>query len=322
MDNLCHTLAGAALAESGLARRTAMGYVTLLVAANLPDMDVLAYVNGPEAALYWRRGWTHGLVALVVLPLLLTLFVVLLDTTLRKVSSAVLPSRLRPGQILLLAYAGMLSHPLLDMLNTYGVRWLLPWNRHWTYGDALFIVDPWLIIILGLGVWASRSRRLARQRTVVPEQPARLALGVSLAYIVAMLASSAAAERDAVKELQTLTPGAVQAAMAGPVFLDPFRRDIVIRQGDVYRTARFDWLDRPHVAPSSVESFPVARPAHPAVAQAMASIRAQQFLGWARFPVFSVDSSSSAGYVVNIVDLRYAKNPDARFGAVAVPVAR
>ena len=103
MDNLCHTLAGAALAESGLARRTAMGYATLLIAANLPDIDVLSYLHGPEAALYWRRGWTHGVVALVVLPLLLTLVLLLLEMISRKLSSAVLPSRVRPGQILLLA---------------------------------------------------------------------------------------------------------------------------------------------------------------------------------------------------------------------------
>ena len=168
MDNLCHTLAGAALAESGLARRTAMGYATLLIAANLPDIDVLSYLHGPEAALYWRRGWTHGVVALVVLPLLLTLVLLLLEMISRKLSSAVLPSRVRPGQILLLAYAGILSHPLLDTLNTYGVHWLLPWNREWTYGDALFIVDPWIILILGLGVWASRRQRRSRQRNVTP----------------------------------------------------------------------------------------------------------------------------------------------------------
>jgi hypothetical protein len=65
----------------------------------------------------------------------------------------------------------------------------------------------------------------------------------------------------------------------------------------------------------------VARPAHPAVAQALATVRAQQFLGWARFPVFIVDSGSS-GYVVHIMDLRYTTNPDARFGALAVAVAR
>jgi inner membrane protein len=321
MDNLCHTLAGAALAESGLARRTAMGYATLLIAANLPDLDVLSYINGPEAALYWRRGWTHGVVALVVLPLVLTLALILLETLSRKLSSAVLPSRMRPGQILLLAYAGILSHPLLDTLNTYGVRWLLPWNRQWAYGDALFIVDPWMILVLGIGGWASRSQRRSRQRNVTPERPARLALAVTLAYIVAMLASSRAAEQEAVRELQALHPGAVQRVMAGPVFLNPLRRDVVVQQGDVYRTARFDWLRQPHVAPASVQQFPAVPPSHPAVTAAMASLRGREFLSWARFPTFTVDSSAGRR-TVQIMDLRYARRPDARFGAVTLSAER
>jgi inner membrane protein len=321
MDNLCHTLAGAALAESGLARRTAMGYATLLIAANLPDIDVLAYIHGPEAALYWRRGWTHGVVALVILPLLLTLALLLLETMSRKLSSAVLPSRMRPGQVLLLAYAGVLSHPLLDSLNTYGVHWLLPWSRHWTYGDALFIIDPWMILVLSLGVWASRAQRRSRQRNVTPERPARLALAVTLAYIVAMLGSGHAAAADAGRELQARFPGAIQRVMAAPVFLNPFRRDIVLQQGDVYRTARFDWLRRPHVSPASVQSFSAVPPTLPAVTTATASLRGREFLSWARFPTFSVDSSAGR-YTVHIIDLRYARRPDARFGVVRLGAVR
>jgi inner membrane protein len=321
MDNVCHTLAGAALAESGLARRTAMGYATLLIAANLPDLDVLSYLSGPEAALYWRRGWTHGVVALVVLPLLLTLALLLLETTSRKLSSAVLPSRMRPGQVLLLAYAGILSHPLLDTLNTYGVHWLLPWSREWTYGDALFIVDPWIILVLGLGVWASRTQRRSRQRNVTPERPARLALAVTLAYIVAMLGSSRAAEQVAAHELQARYPGAIQRVMAAPVFLNPLRRNVVMQQGDVYRTARFDWLHQPHIVPASIQTFSAVPPPDPAIAQAAASLRGREFLSWARFPTFSVDSSGS-GYTVHIMDLRYARTPDARFGVVTLGAER
>ena len=79
MDNVCHTLAGAALAESGLARRTALGYATLLIGANLPDLDVLAFLGGPLADLEWRRGWSHGVVALAVLPFALTALMLVVD---------------------------------------------------------------------------------------------------------------------------------------------------------------------------------------------------------------------------------------------------
>ena len=78
IDPVCHTLVGAALARSGLGRRTALGATALVVGANLPDLDVLAYFDGPAADLEWRRGWTHGVLALVVLPFVLTALLLLL----------------------------------------------------------------------------------------------------------------------------------------------------------------------------------------------------------------------------------------------------
>jgi hypothetical protein len=41
MDNLCHTLVGAALGEAGFKRRTRFASATLMIASNLPDIDVL-----------------------------------------------------------------------------------------------------------------------------------------------------------------------------------------------------------------------------------------------------------------------------------------
>ena len=71
MDNLAHTLAGAALAKAGLDRRTPLATPTLLIAANLPDVDVLSYLRDPLFALTFRRGWTHGILAMAVLPVML-----------------------------------------------------------------------------------------------------------------------------------------------------------------------------------------------------------------------------------------------------------
>jgi inner membrane protein len=42
-----------------------------------------------------------------------------------------------------------LTHPLLDWVNSYGMRWWVPLHPDWSYGDALFIVDPWLWLLLG-----------------------------------------------------------------------------------------------------------------------------------------------------------------------------
>jgi membrane-bound metal-dependent hydrolase YbcI (DUF457 family) len=31
-----------------------------------------------------------------------------------------------------------LSHPALDFLNVYGVRWLMPFDATWFFGDVLY----------------------------------------------------------------------------------------------------------------------------------------------------------------------------------------
>ena len=71
MDNLCHTLVGAALGEAGLKRRTPLAMATLLVGANLPDVDAVTYVYADSPTSFaFRRGWTHGVLAMAVLPIL------------------------------------------------------------------------------------------------------------------------------------------------------------------------------------------------------------------------------------------------------------
>ncbi len=55
--------------------------------------------------------------------------------------------------LIAIGYLGVLSHVLLDYLNNYGVRLLMPFSPRWFYGDTLFIVDVWLWLILGAGVY-------------------------------------------------------------------------------------------------------------------------------------------------------------------------
>src|SRR2546423_5761045 len=119
MDNLCHTLVGAALGEAGLKRQTRLGSATLMIASNLPDIDVLVFgTSTPSVA--FRRGWTHGVLADVFLPLLLAGIIVLASRR---------RGGVRPMQILALSYLGVILHVLMDLLNNYGVRLLMPFSQ-------------------------------------------------------------------------------------------------------------------------------------------------------------------------------------------------
>jgi inner membrane protein len=56
MDPIAHTFVGAALAQTGLGRRTAYGTAVLVIGANLPDVDGLAMLIDGDTALLFRRG--------------------------------------------------------------------------------------------------------------------------------------------------------------------------------------------------------------------------------------------------------------------------
>ena len=223
-----------------------------------------------------------------------------------------------PKQLLLLSFIAILSHPILDGLNTYGVRWLMPFSGRWFYGDTLFIVDPWVWLILGLGIYASRRRERAARSG--PGRPVWIALLVIAVYVGGMALSSRAAARIVAREVSSLSGGPVQATMAGPVPLDPLVRAFVTEQEGRYRVGTFRWLERPQVNRSAVLTFPGGRPSHPAVLRAAESPVGRRFLGWARFPTFEIEQVGPSQYLVHIVDLRYARRPGDAFGAVSIPV--
>jgi inner membrane protein len=299
-----------------LGRRTSLGTSALLIGANLPDLDVLAYLSGRLADLEWRRGWTHGVLALVVLPFLLT-GTLILAHRIRSAygfSRGVAPD---PKQLLLLSTLAILSHPALDTLNTYGVRWLMPFSGRWYYGDALFIVDPWVWLMLAAGLLGARrwtGRELQHARA------ARLALGSFLFYAALMWLSGAAARARIAHTLESRSGLPVRTVMAGPLPLTVLTRSFVAEQKDFYLVGTFHWLPQPRVQ-GTIQRYPRGRPSHPAYAVAESTLVLRRFLGWARFPTFLVERAGKGQYLVHAVDLRYARRPGDRFGAVTVPVA-
>ena len=168
MDNLCHTLTGAALGKAGLAGRTRYGMATLMIGSNLPDIDVAVFFTN-TLPVSFRRGWTHGVLAQLALPIALAGIMWGLGrrsapaASVRSHTQVSAPAHTDFLWLLLLSYIGVYSHVFMDFLNSYGVRLLMPFSGRWFYGDALYIVDPWLYLVLGGGVWAAvRAARTGR----------------------------------------------------------------------------------------------------------------------------------------------------------------
>ncbi|MFL6840704.1 MAG: metal-dependent hydrolase [Bradyrhizobium sp.] len=232
MDNLTHSLAGAVLGRMGLKRLSPRAMPALIVSANLPDIDSWIAPWLGLSARTFHRGFTHGVGGLVVLPFVTVAMIWLWE-------------RLRPGKdgpiriggLLLACFLGTLSHPILDFMNTYGVRFLEPMSHRWFYGDTLFIVDPWIWIMLILGLefswWAERRGKNW-------QTPAIGMFGLVLAYIglnAAISSTAVAAARPLIERVEQ-----PRMIVAGELPLTFWKRQVIWRGEKLGGTVDYDPL--------------------------------------------------------------------------------
>jgi inner membrane protein len=292
MDNVCHTLAGAALGQAGLKQRTALGLGTLMIASNLPDIDVAVFATD-TLAMSFRRGWTHGVVAQAVLPAVLAGAMYLWGRYRRKdgVSAA---------GLVLLSYVGTWLHVLMDWLNSYGVRLLKPFSDRWFYGDALYIIDPFLYAFFGIAIVV--ARRADRRGDPEPWRRARIWLAAAGVYAVVMLGANWWARAEVRAQLERAGRGDVRF-MVTPVLANPLRREVIVDMGDRYEKG-FLWFDPlPHFRPAGYGVNTNA--SDPAAVQAAQTPRFKAFLMWSRFPFFVVERTAGRTRVF-VNDYRYS----------------
>ena len=212
---------------------------------------------------------------------------------------------MRGWWLLALSVLALYSHLLLDFLNNYGVRVLAPLDWRWFYGDALFILDPWLWLTLGIGVWVAR-------RTRAP-QPARIALGVAAGYVAVMLASAAIAREAVVREWRASRGYDPSALMVGPVPVSPFSHQVIIDAGTHYETGTYRFSS-PRLRLDAARIPKNEHPPEVAAARMVPAIRG--FLVWSRFPFWEV-RRTEAGTLVTVQDIRFSVG-GVRFSASAM----
>ena len=237
MDNLTHSLAGALLGQMGLKTKTGLAMPTLIIAANLPDIDAVAVLLGGHQHLALRRGLTHGPIAMVLLPVLLWAAMLVWDKW--RPNEKRLP--MHKGWLLALAYIGTISHPALDWLNSYGVRLLEPFSSQWFYGDSIFIIDIWIWAALIAGVWMSRHREKRGKSSW--QKPAIVGFFALCGYIFANGVITGQAEsgaRDLVIARYDRTASMPEPfVVANPVPIAFWQRDIVWRDGTDYGSGSY-----------------------------------------------------------------------------------
>ena len=316
MDNLTHSLIGAVLGQAGLKRRTRAAMPALIIAANLPDIDVFGRLFGWQSRVV-HRGLTHGLGGMLLLPPLLACVLLLVDRWRQKSQAArgrVAPDALpmRPLWLLALCTIAMLTHPAFDWLNNYGIRLLEPFGHGWYYGDALFIVDVWLLAMLGAGVGFSRARESAGRADWAA--PALVAIvGVAL-YVGANLLITARAEGEAASALAFGQAAPMDRIAANPVPLAFWRREVLWRRADEsYGALGWSLFARaPRAGDADLHALGRTGMDDPRVARwSSGDPQARAFLFWARMPIVLPDAQG-----LDLADQRFLRF--AGRGALAV----
>lgn len=314
MDPITHTMAGAAMARVGADRTTPLATVTLMLAANAPDVDIYTvWTASSYGSIAFRRGWTHGPIAMLLLPLLLTALVLLWDRAMRRRRHPEAPP-VRPGWILALSALGVLSHPMLDWLNTYGIRLLMPFSDRWFYGDAVFIIDPYWWILLGSVLLL--ARRGASLRAL------RIAGAVALGYPLLLLALSRVGDALAIRAAAEQGIDEVREVLYQPRPANPLAAQLVAVTPQGYHYGRLRWLGSPRVRYEGPVT-PRGNWNDPRVVRARAADPdVDRYLVWSRYPYVEIDTTAADGSATVVFgDARFPRGGFAAGGLAGFAVS-
>lgn len=354
MDNLAHTLVGAALGRAVADRKVPAAAWIGAIAGNAPDWSEL--IVTPRAALpmhrtgaiylAYHRGITHSLLGAAVETAALTLVV----------GAGILWWARRRGGVppawrWITACVGLtvLSHLYLDWQGSYGLRPFLPWSGRWYYADWVAIVDPffWVAPLMALAWGARRHWRpalaalltLGGVATLVLSAGAVVAAWVRVAVVALALVcvagwtrhwfGVAGRTRAAAYALLALAVYVAAQAGTGWVVKRGVRAAAVARFGPRAQWAALTEVGRPFTwEPIYASADTVAGPGwamarhldDPAVRRAMRDTPdGRAMTVFARFLAAEVDSGGAGRVTVYLRDARYARGARRGWGVVVVP---
>ncbi|MGC2110974.1 MAG: metal-dependent hydrolase [Candidatus Korobacteraceae bacterium] len=336
MDPLTHFLTGACMGRSGFNRKTALATVTMVLAAEAADVDVLWEFKGSIAGLQHHRGITHSFVgvpfvAAAVLGFVYIVHRFLARRRLAKATPASPPAdpspsqdshpqttkpakpRVRWGFLYFCAVLAALSHLLLDYTTAYGIRLFEPFSFRWYSWDIVYIIDPliWLVLVAGLAVPALFS--LINQEIGARSKGPR-GRGGAIAALVCLVLIWGVRDYQHRRALEAMNAFLYHRAQplrlaAYPYMLSPLRWHGVVEATDFFETVPVN-SQAPSVDDEAGRLY--YKPPETSVSRAAkASYFGRVYLDWAAFPYAlerKLDGDSS-GYLVEFEDLRYAYPP-------------
>ena len=301
------------MGRAGLNRKTALATLTLTLAAEAPDLDVLSRFGGPAFGFSHHRGFTHSFLGVPIDAVAVVAFVYLIWRLRgRKLKDPNLPPRW--GLLYLYACLAGLSHILLDFTNNYGVRPFWPFYEKWYSWDIVFIVEPVMLAFLFLGLIVPELFSLidreigARQSRPRGRVAATLALaGVVLMWGVRDYEHRRALNALSARSYENADPLRVSAY---PAMTDPFHWYGVVEISSFFALAPVNSLE-PEVDPEGRLDIRYKPEETPVTLAAKNSYLGRVYLSWAQYPITETEALPDGGYIVYFQDLRYGQMPSA-----------
>jgi inner membrane protein len=310
VEPVTHFLYGACMGRAGLNRKTALATLTLTLAAEASDLDVLAGFHGRTFGFAHHRGFTHSFLGVPLDAIAVTAFVYLIWRLRgRKTNDPNLPPRW--GILYLYACLAGLSHILLDFTNNYGVRPFWPFSERWYSWDIVFIVEPVMLGLMILGLIGPWLFGLIDKEIGARQRGPRGRIGaiLALAGIALMWGVRDYEHRRAIAALESRTYNDVDPTRtsAFPYMIDPFDWHGVVETPTFFALAPVNSL-APEVDPLGQMQIRY-KPEETAITKAAKqSYAGRVFLDWAQYPITETEELQPPheGYIVYFQDLRYA----------------
>jgi inner membrane protein len=308
LEPVTHFLFGACLSRAGLNRRTALATATVTLAAEAPDIDVLAEFKGPVFNFAHHRGFTHSFLGLILVSgITVGLIYLIWRLRGRKVKDPDLPPRW--GLLFLFAYFAGLTHIFLDFTNNYGVRPFWPFWEKWYSWDIVYIVEPIMLILMVGGLVLPSLFSLINEEVGARRKgpTGRLAAAIALAGIVLMWGVRDYEHRRAVNALDARTyEGANPLRVSAyPYMLNPFHWYGIAETKSFFAQMDVNSFG-PEVDPDGEMQIRYKPEETPVTLAAKQSNLGRVYLDWAQYPVTETEQlPESRGYVVRFRDLRY-----------------
>ena len=311
MDPVTHFLTGACMSRAGFNRKTGLATLTMVLAAEAADIDVLWVIKGPTEALQHHRGITHSFVGAPFVAAATLGIIYLLHRfwlSRRKPKPGRPPIRWR--YLYWIALVAALSHILLDYTTAYGIRMFAPFNWRWYSWDIVFITEPVILVALILGLVAPALFGLINQEIGARTRGQRGRGGAifALVCLVVIWGYRDLQHRRALNAMNSvLYNGASPLRTAAyPYMVNPFRWHGVVETENFLQTVPVESM-APEVDPRG-EARTFYKPEETDVTRAAkASYFGRVYLDWAVFPYLQIQKVEGEfkGYLAEFIDLRY-----------------